>query len=72
VVSRNLAKPTIGNSGYQFAPVIVGARRVRLPDRCLNRHQQIANSVIELGEQKSHAVFADIELRRLPSHFSFL
>jgi hypothetical protein len=40
--------------------LIVDACRVRLPDRCFDHHQQIADSVIELAEQKREAFFIQI------------
>jgi len=71
VVPRELAKTVkTGNPGYQLCPVIFDASRVRLLDCCFDHPQQISNSVIEFAEQKSQAVFVQIELRRLPSHFS--
>src|SRR5215468_6432453 len=53
----------------EVPPVIFNARRVSLFDRCFDRNQQISNSVIERGEQKSQAVSVQIELRRVRSHF---
>src|SRR5712672_3414054 len=71
VVPPELAKTVkTGDPGYQLCPVIFDGRRVRLLHRCLDRRQQTSNSMIELGEQKSHAVSVQIELRRLPSHLS--
>jgi hypothetical protein len=70
-VPRELAGTVkAGNPGYQLSPVIFDTRRLRLLDRCFDPHQQISNSVIELGDQKSQAVSVQIELRRFPSHFS--
>jgi hypothetical protein len=70
VVPRELAKTVkTSDPSYQLCPVIFDGRRVRLLYRCFDRRQQISNSMIELGEQKSHAASAWIELRRLPSHF---
>jgi hypothetical protein len=71
IVPGELAKTVkTGNPGHQLCLVIFDARRLRLLDRRFDRRQQISNSVIELGEQKGHAVSARIELRRLSSHFS--
>jgi hypothetical protein len=69
IAARELAKTVkAGNPGYQLCPVIFDGRRVRLLHCCFDRRQQIPNSMIEFGEQKSHAVSVQIELRRLPSH----
>src|SRR5580704_17851885 len=71
IVAREHAKTVKArNTGCQFGPVIFDTRRVRLLDRCLDHHQQVSNSVIEFAEQKSHAVFVQIEFTSLPSHFS--
>src|SRR5258708_287022 len=59
VVPRELVKTVkTGDPGYQLCPVIFDGRRVRLLYRCFDRRQQISNSMIELGEQKSHAASA--------------
>src|SRR5580704_14630684 len=71
IVAREHAKTVKAcNPGRQFSPVIFDTRRVRLLDCCFDHHQQVSNSVIEFAEQKSHAVFVQIEFTSLPSHFS--
>jgi hypothetical protein len=62
--SGHIGTPSSGNPGYQLGPVILDTCGVRLPDRWFDHHQQIANSVIELAEKKSKALFLQIKFSR--------
>jgi hypothetical protein len=68
-VARELTKTVKAlNPRCQLGAVIFDRRRLRLLDRCFDHHQQISSAVIEFAEQKTQAVFVQIEFSRLHLH----